>query len=196
MELLIAFLLGCAAGMGLLLALPSAEAQERRHVPHVALVVDRSGSMQTCYATTLAEAVNLSAFGADDGRLKVWAFSTDTVAWPEGWARLPDGDLPRRVGAWLGSFRPDGRTQAAPALRAAMLDRPDDPTYVLLMTDGQLDEGVAAIGSLVAATQAERRTPCRVSVFLAAAQDNEPLRQLAEQNGGSYLRMQLHAKPR
>lgn len=182
-----------------------APAKAFRVTSRLLFVVDVSGSMTGEGERAISAVRRVLEGPSDELQAGVIAFADAPARWrgvPEpcehakdephgkrcvlpGWAAFPGRS--KELLAWLRSVKPDGGTVVGPALRAALADRADGLT-VILVSDGIFGHELAL--KALAEGQAERRKrklePAGVMVWAAGwgARDREALLALAKAGGG------------
>jgi len=171
-------------------------AQERLSARMIVLV-DTSSSMSPYWYTAINAARSIADQPTDEMELGVIAFNVRATRWPgiedgtpRGWCRLPSAlasDGPQGWRTWLFRQVPGGGTRLDLALEAAMTDRLDGVSLVVV-TDGRCPTVEAGLQAGRAFREAEGLDPVIISVLLVAGLDPpENMRTLArEGRGGLY----------
>jgi Mg-chelatase subunit ChlD len=171
---------------------------------HVALVVDRSGSMTGDPIRQALLAVNrFLVEPTDELQVALFAFADDTSRWPgipepggprpvpPGWAALPSETAMQQAEEWLQSFPTRGGTIVIPALRDA-LKEPRLELSIVLVSDGKFSEDqVAALPGIIAEAQVERAKAGLGEAVVACyglGDQADSLRAIAQAGGGGYFR--------
>ena len=157
---------------------------KKTHIPHMALLVDVSGSMWGQHAKAVAEAIKIAEFSTDDGRLCVWSFDDSPHCWKEGWVCTPDPRALEKARVWLSEQKPDLGTQVIPALRKVLSSK-RSPLYVVLVTDAEFDETLDEINKAVEVAQGKREKPASISI-ISLCESKPGLKALAERWHGEY----------
>lgn len=164
-------------------------------------IVDVSGSMsnQGRIGAALDRVRRMMEDSTDEYYIAVIAFNGDFVRWqginapnvPKGWAIMPS-DASRHADQWLSKQSVAGNTNPSVAIRAALFD-PNQPLSIILITDGEFNEGHPPV-QMFRERQAARRARGLNEASLvvigvgAATEQNAVLRQLGEEgNGGFYV---------
>lgn len=119
----------------------------------VAVVVDRSGSMQgRPLARARAQAAATIASLNETAHLALASFGEEGARWREGWTPADEAGA-LEAGAWLETLAPFGRTSPAAGVAAALAEPApvEDATVLVLITDGDPDRGMADAEDCVAA---------------------------------------------
>ncbi len=168
--------------------LAGASGNQSRKIPHLALVMDASGSMAKGqrWQKAIDAALGTIENPNEDVRLKVWAFESDSHVWPYGWRKLPDMKVRDQAVEWLRTVGTQGATYPTDALVAAISEK-KHPLYVVMVTDGEMSSGVASICSAVAEAQAKRKNPACLSVLMIDGKKSAALKKMAEAWRGAYI---------
>ncbi len=156
-------------------------------------VLDVSGSMRGEKLTQAKEAVRLASQRLREGdQMALVTFSSEvqTILKP---TRV-DASLRQRLEAALGDFNAGGQTALDGGLAAglaAALEQPQDVNLVLLLSDGQANEGEIDLEKIGARTLAATRQGVIVSTLGVGADYNEALMaEIATQGKGRFYHIQ------
>lgn len=156
-----------------------------KHVPHIALLVDTSGSMQGQMGLAVQEALEIVSQPVDDGFLRVWSFADDHVSWDLGWVRMPNQEAVENSKAWLSNKIVMGNTYTVRPIRKLLKEKKNKPLYIVVVTDGVFTDGVAAVGSALLQSQKHRKRPASIN-FVVIGEENKELEKIAKRWNGAY----------
>jgi uncharacterized protein with von Willebrand factor type A (vWA) domain len=158
-----------------------------KKTPHLALVMDASGSMDgERWQKGIQAALRSLENPNEDVKVKVWAFATYASVWPFNWKNLPDKRVTDRAVKWLENVGAQGSTLPIPALMSALAEK-KEPLYVVMITDGDMSCGSKELAAAVALAQSRRKTPACLSVILIDGKKSESLKKLATKWRGAYV---------
>lgn len=172
----------------------------------VLFVVDRSGSMHgDHFSRALAAVRDMIEHPTDDLEVAVLAFNDAAVRWPgkpeegrrnvpAGWAALPSDSAVSEAEGWLAALGAGGDTLVIPALRAAMGERRQELS-VVLVSDGLFGrERTDDILGVITSGQAEREAAGLGHAVVAVyglGPNQKVLCRIGELGGGGYIREEV-----
>jgi hypothetical protein len=159
----------------------------------VVFVIDLSASMLTAdregksrYDTAAAELQAAVAKLGGDARVNVVFFNSEVWRWHDGLVKATKG-AQARLAAKLRETTPRGGTYLWDGLAAAL--EIEEAETIFLLSDGQPSGGtLTAEADILKAAKARNRFRRAAIHCVAVGMDSRLLRELAEQNGGDYVR--------
>lgn len=172
----------------------------------VLFVVDRSGSMHgDHFSRALAAVRDMIEHPTDDLEVALIAFNDAAIRWPgkpeegrrnvpAGWAALPSDTAVGEAEAWLEALGAGGDTLVIPALRAAMGERRQELS-VVLVSDGLFGrERTDDILGVITNAQAEREAAGLGRAVVAVyglGPSQKVLCRIGEMGHGGYIREEV-----
>ena len=172
----------------------------------VLFVVDRSGSMHgDHFSRALAAVRDMIEHPTDDLEVALIAFNDAAIRWPgkpeegrrsvpAGWAALPSDTAVAEAEGWLEALGAGGDTLVIPALRAAMTERRQELS-VVLVSDGLFGrERTDDILGVITSAQAEREAAGLGHAVVAVyglGPNQKVLCRIGELGRGGYIREEV-----
>lgn len=171
-KVLLAGLAAVVVFAGSALALEVVEEPNARITKDIFFVLDISGSMHRHKLAKAMQAISdIACQETDDLNIAACAFAGKVTRWDgvaekdarrNGWAKMPSKETKDNLETWLKDLNASGNTAVLPALREALAEvspSKEKKMTVVLVTDGEFDEGADVVIAEISKLQAIRARP-------------------------------------